>query len=45
MKTIVRLKQQGYDFLGLRKQVEEVLIVYDIYRRGKPDRYKPYGLL
>ena len=44
-KTVARLKQQGYDFPGLRKRVEEVLAVYDICRRGKPDRHKPYGLL
>jgi hypothetical protein len=45
IKTVAKVKASGYDFLGLRERVKEVLIVYDTYYRGKADRYKPYGLL
>ena len=31
IKTVARIKAGGYDFPGLRKRVEEVLAVCDIY--------------
>ena len=44
-KTAARIKQQGYDFPGLKKKVEEVLKACQTCARSKSGRHKPYGLL
>ena len=44
-KTTARVKQQGYNFPGLRRRVEEVVKGCDLCNRAKTARHKPYGLL
>ncbi len=43
-KIVARIKQH-YDFLGLRKTVEEVLVECDLCGRAKSRTHKLYGLL
>ena len=42
--TYERISERFY-FLRIRKYVEKIIARYDIYKKTKYRRYKPYGLI